>query len=98
MGHNPGALPILSEWSQYGPVLFDAEDDHPGEFASGSLESRRVEKLEQQALDKLTHITAASPLIAEEYRRRFPDLQVTPIDNAFERSIQPELQTMDGGL
>ena len=34
IGHNPGALPILSEWSQRGPVLFDAEDDHPGEFAS----------------------------------------------------------------
>jgi len=96
MGHNPGALPILSEWSQYGPVLFDAEDDHPGEFASGSLESRRVEKLEQEALGKLHHITAASPLIAEEYRRRFPHLQVTPIDNAFERSIQPEFQTIDG--
>ena len=95
IGHNPGALPILSEWSQYGPVLFDAEDDHPGEFAPDSPESRRVEGLEQGELSKLAHITAASPLIAEEYRRRFPHLQVTPIDNAFERSIQPEFQHIE---
>lgn len=95
IGHNPGALPILSEWSQQGPVLFDAEDDHPGEFASGSPESHQVAKLEQQELRKINHITAASPMIGEEYRRRFPHLKVTAIDNAFERSIQPEFQAIE---
>lgn len=92
IGHNPGALPILSEWSQHTPVLFDAEDDHPGEFASHSPESQRVAKLEEEELSALTQITTASPLIGEEYHRRFPHLKVTPIDNAFELSIQPEFQ------
>ena len=95
IGHNPGALPILSEWGSHGPVLFDAEDDHPGEFESDTPESHQVEQLEQKELSGLTHITAASPLIGEEYRRRFPHLKVTPIDNAFERFIQPQFQPLE---
>ena len=95
IGHNPGTLPILSEWSSNGPVLFDAEDDHPGEFESNTPESQKVEQLEQSELRRLSHITAASPLIGEEYRRRFPHLKVTPIDNAFEQSIQPKFQPLE---
>ena len=95
IGHNPGALPILSEWNRHSPVLFDAEDDHPGEFESDTRKSQQVEQLEQVELRELTHITAASPLIGEEYHRRFPHLQVTPIDNAFEQSIQPKFQPLE---
>lgn len=95
IGHNPGALPVLSEWSRRGPVLFDAEDDHPGEFVLTSPESQRVAQLEADELATLTHISAASPLIGEQYQLRFPHLQVTPIDNAFERTLQPKLQSLE---
>ncbi|MDA8695956.1 hypothetical protein N9L83_03295 [Flavobacteriales bacterium] len=95
IGHNPGALPILSEWSHRGAVLFDAEDDHPGEFDLASPESQRVAQLEAKEFATLTHISAASPLIGEQYQLRFPHLQITPIDNAFERTLQPKFQTLE---
>ena len=94
IGHNPGALPILSEWSRRGPVLFDAEDDHPGEFDLTSHESQRAAQLEANEIRNLTHISAASPMIGEQYQLRFPHLQITPIDNAFERTLQPEFQPL----
>lgn len=95
IGHNPGALPILSEWSQRGPVLFDAEDDHPGEFHLASPESQRVVQLEDNEIATLTHLSAASPLIGEQYQLRFPHLNLTSIDNAFERTLQPEFQPLE---
>ena len=95
IGHNPGMLPILSEWSQRGQVLFDAEDDHPGEFDLASPESQRVDQLEVNEIANLTHISSASPLIGEQYQLRFPHLQVTPIDNAFERTLQPQFQSLE---
>ena len=95
IGHNPGVLPVLSEWSRRGPVLFDAEDDHPGEYDLTSPESQRVAQLEANEIATLTHISAASPLIAEQYQLRFPHLQVAPIDNAFERAVQPQFQSLE---
>ena len=94
IGHNPGSLPVLSEWNKRGPVLFDVEDDHPGEFALASPESQRVAQLEANEIVNLTHISAASPLIGEQYQLRFPHLQVTPIDNAFERALQPAFRSL----
>ena len=96
IGHIPGALPILSEWSSEGTVLFDAEDDHPGEFKVHSPESLRVAELEKYHLKEITHITAASPLIDKEYHRRFPHLEVTAIDNVFDLDFQPEFQEAAG--
>jgi hypothetical protein len=95
IGHNPGALPILSEWNQRGPVLFDAEDDHPGEFDLASPESQRVVQLEDHEIATLSHLSAASPLIGEQYQLRFPHLNLTSIDNAFERTLQPEFQPLE---
>ena len=78
-----------------GPVLFDAEDDHPGEFNLASPESQRVSQLEANEFVNLTQISAASPLIGEQYQVRFPHLLVTPIDNAFERKLQPQFDSLE---
>ena len=95
IGHNPGALPILTEWSQRGPVLFDAEDDHPGEYALSSSESQRVAQLENYELPLLTHVSAASPMIGQQYQQRFPNLNITTINNTFDKSLQPEFHPLE---
>ena len=94
IGHNPGALPVLTAWRHHCPVLFDAEDDHPGEFKLNSLESQRVAKLEAKELKNLNTITAASPLIGAEYSRRFPHLRITTVDNCFDARLQPSFQDL----
>ena len=91
IGHNPGALPILSTWSQTtgGRILFDAEDYHSGEYPEGSKESSAVRKLEDRHMSNFALITAASPLIANKYAGRFKQLKAIPLNNAFERQLQP---------
>lgn len=94
IGHNPGALPLL-RWAKVTlgvPVLFDAEDYHSGEFEEGSLEHRQTQFLEDQNLPVIGAISAASPLIAEAYRKRFPSLQVDTVNNAFPTSLQPNFE------
>lgn len=92
IGHNPGTLPLL-RWAKVSmnvPVLFDAEDYHSGEFEKGSPEHRQTQFLEDQNLPIIGAISAASPLIAEAYRNRFPSLEVDTVNNAFPTSIQPK--------
>ena len=92
IGHNPGTLPLL-RWAKVSlgiSVLFDAEDYHSGEFEEGSPEHRQTQFLEDQSLPIIGAISAASPLIAEAYRNRFPSLQVDTVNNAFPTSLQPD--------
>ena len=97
IGHNPGSLPVLLKWGELGPVLFDAEDDHPGEFDLNSPESGKVAQLENATLPSIDHMTAASPLIGRQYQHRFPHLKATTIDNVFDRTLQPEFSTPPNG-
>ena len=94
IGHNPGALPILTQWNKKagGPVLFDAEDYHSGESADGSPEQAQMMDFEDHHLNQLHRMTAASPLIAAAYRQRFPHINVSIVDNAFEAEQQPQFQ------
>ena len=54
-----------------------------------------MDQLEVNEIANLTHISAASPLIGNQYQLRFPHLQVTPIDNAFERTLQTQFQSLE---
>ena len=94
IGHNPGALPILSEWSERGPVLFDAEDFHRGEFSQGSKEIELVTQIEDQHISKLTFLTAASPLIQETYQKFYPRIKCVTINNTFDLKLQPEFKPL----
>lgn len=91
LGHNPGALPVLSRWSYDtgGLTLFDAEDFHSGEYTDGSPEQNKFNQFESKYLSQLKWMTAASPLIGNAYRERFPNVSITTIDNAFESTLQP---------
>ena len=85
IGHNPGSLgPVfrISEKLKI-PALFDAEDYHRGEAVQSDPAMGRIIKLEDKVLGRLTHITAASPLIADAYRALYPKLQIRTVNNAF---------------
>ena len=99
IGHNPGALPILTKWHNNTgkPVLFDAEDFHSGEHYEGSGEHKKMSGFESRHFGQLSRITAASPLIGNAYQDRFPHLSVTPINNAFDALLQPDFAPMTEG-
>lgn len=93
IGHNPGALPILSRIHRdlSIPVLFDAEDFHRGEFKEGDSNQNKVIRLEDTHFQHLRVITAASPLIGAAYKELYPHLKVTVVNNAFDLAMQPPL-------
>lgn len=85
IGHNPGALGPLIRISKglNVPALFDAEDYHRGEAARQESATTSITKLEDSLLPDLTRMTAASPMIAQAYRKLYPALSVTTVNNAF---------------
>ena len=90
IGHNPGALPILHQWKRAtgGKVLFDAEDFHRAESYWSRVDKGHVmEKLENQVLPILEGMSAASPLIAEAYRRLYTSQHTVTVNNAFPQSL-----------
>ena len=54
-----------------------------------------MKAFEGRHLPLLKSITAASPLIGEAYQDRFPHLQVTTINNAFDAALQPDFQPLN---
>ena len=85
IGHNPGALgPLIRISKRLNiPALFDAEDYHRGEAAQQAAATTRITQLEDRLLPDLAQMTAASPLIAQAYRKLYPALRVTTVNNAF---------------
>ena len=99
IGHNPGALPILTKWKAATgkSIIFDAEDFHRGEAEAGGDEALAVQRLEDHHLPKTDRITAASPLISEAYQELYPTASVVTLNNAFERGLQPTFQNLLNG-
>lgn len=94
IGHNPGTLPLL-RWTKITlgiSVLFDAEDYHSGEFEVGSSQHLQTKLLEDESMTIIGAISAASPLIAQAYKSRFPTLKVDIVNNAFPTSLQPDFR------
>lgn len=91
IGHNPGALPILTRIRRELsiPVLFDAEDFHRGEFSEADPNQLEIISFEDKHFPELESITAASPLIGAAYKKLYPHLKVTVVNNAFELAMQP---------
>ena len=96
IGHNPGALPVLTQWKKNtgGTILFDAEDYHCGENPEGSPEQIRMMGFEDHHLNQLDRMTAASPLIAAAYHKRFPHINISVVSNAFESQWQPSFRAI----
>jgi len=102
IGHNPGSLaPLVAIGEKLGiPTIFDAEDFHRGEVYW--VEQKKVDiiiEIENRAFRNIHALTAASPLIAESYRKLYPNLYTIDVNNAFSKNIlaqSPEPKT--GGL
>jgi len=77
VGHNPGTLPIAWRIARQSGAKcgFDAEDFHSGMTRDGEKQSTEAEvnrRWESRYLPRYDFLTAAAPLIAEEYMRRYP--------------------------
>ena len=96
IAHNLGALPIACRAAKTNQkkVGFDAEDFHRNETTDDSTKKDYIikAKIEDKYLPTVNYITAASPLIGEEYNRLY-NIQVTTILNVF-----PKLVLRDGNF
>ncbi|HVW15742.1 MAG TPA: hypothetical protein VHB54_18065 [Mucilaginibacter sp.] len=87
IGHNSGALPatVIAAEANKKPCGFDAEDFHRFEV-SDDLDNPDVilkALIEDRYIPQLSYLTASSPLIAEEYRKLFPEKNPAVILNVF---------------
>jgi glycosyltransferase involved in cell wall biosynthesis len=85
IGHNLGALPgVIDAAKKHGGIaIFDFEDFHRGEDAADSLHWQKVVAIENSFVPSIKFATAASPLIAEEYKKLFTSLSLIAVNNCF---------------
>ncbi|MDX2189584.1 MAG: hypothetical protein SFY32_06955 [Bacteroidota bacterium] len=94
IGHNLPALPIAVNAAKYHKAKcgFDAEDFH--RFGNTNNENSRdfllAKYLEDKYLPLVDYLSAASPLIAQEYQKLYPFLIPVVINNVFPLSIKVE--------
>ncbi|WP_026899004.1 glycosyltransferase family protein [Daejeonella oryzae] len=84
IAHYPDSLAIAARAAKINKALFayDAEDFHRGEDIPQEM-IKAVSLLENRLLKLASYISAASPLIAEEYRKLVPDVKVVSVENMF---------------
>lgn len=92
IGHNLGALPAAvhaaKKWKA--KSAFDAEDYHRGEASVSSTHYKFAVSIENKYMPQLSYLSAASPLIAEAYKKLFPAQDVFTLNNVFSRQyLQP---------
>lgn len=100
IAHYLGALPAArrAALKHDAQMIFDAEDFHRGEQAYFAQQVGDVIAVEDQLLPKADVITAASPLIAREYGKLFPEKNTIVVNNAFSLcNIQP-LRARSSGI
>lgn len=100
IGHNLGALPAVAAAAQYfgARAAFDFEDYHRGEDAPESEHAAKTTLVENHFVPALNHATAASPLISAAYRRHFPNLPITTVNNCFPLSYRVAASVPDKPL
>lgn len=91
IGHNLGALPatVIAANFNNKKCGFDAEDFHRHETSDDANhpDVKLKRYLEEQFFPHLSYLSAASPLIAEEYKILFPALNISTILNVFPKKI-----------
>lgn len=102
IAHNLAALPIAVKAAKFHHAKcgFDAEDFHRQEVTDdiNSFEYKSAKYLEDKYLPQVDYITAASPLIAAEYEKLYPQLNPVVINNVFSSQTQnlPNVQNWEG--
>lgn len=86
IAHNLGALPVVGKIASIlnKPFVFDAEDFHRGQNATGSFEYIQHSLIENYWMPKAGLITVASPLIANKYKQLL-GLESLLINNVFSK-------------
>lgn len=100
IGHNLASLPIVVKLAKFHQAKcgFDAEDFHRQEVTDNkdSKEYQNAKYLEDKYLPQLEYMTAASPLIALEYKKRYAQINPVVINNVFSTaSIQKTFNKED---
>ena len=99
IAHNLGALPAAVMAAKYSnaKVGYDSEDMHSGQFASTTDIMYLLNKHIEEKYFKLTdYFTAASPLIAENYKSIYSYLAPVVINNVFPKTNLSIKQNYDG--
>jgi glycosyltransferase involved in cell wall biosynthesis len=99
IGHNLAALPVaVAAAKKYKSLCgFDAEDFHRQEVSDDVFSFNYLisKYLEDKYFPEINYITAASPLIAEEYKKIYPSKNPIVINNVFPSIYQlkqPEIE------
>ena len=92
LGALPAATKAAAQWKA--KMIFDAEDFHRGEQSYYPAQVKAIMRLEEKYLPMATAITAASPLIAKEYKNLFPQQKIVVINNVFSKKyLQPHISS-----
>ena len=93
IAHNLGALAPAALAAKKNDSLyaFDAEDYHRGQSSDGDEESKRAKIIEDRYIPGVVYLTAASPLIAANYKQHYPEENPIVLNNVFSlKYLQPE--------
>ncbi len=87
IGHNLGSIKAVVDSSKkyIGLSSFDFEDFHRGEDFRDSKHWKIVASIENKFVPHINFFTAASPLISEEYKKYYPNIDVLSILNVFDK-------------
>lgn len=100
IAHNLGALPaaILAAKNQNCKVGYDAEDMHSAQFGNLKSQGYLLNKfIEERYFPQVDYFTAASPLIAKNYKIEYPYLKPILLNNVFPKTnphIKPKEDTV----
>ena len=85
IAHNLGALApaALAAKRNHSLYAFDAEDYHRGQSSDGHEESKRAKIIEDRYIPGVVYLTAASPLIAANYKKHYPQVDPIVLNNVF---------------
>lgn len=102
IGHNLGALAAVIKAAEkhHAKSGFDAEDFHRQEVSDDkdSLHYKNVKYLEDKYLSKADYVTAASPQIADAYKRLYPGIKPVPILNVFLQDTSVKERAVNKGI
>lgn len=91
IAHNLGALAAAAEAAKINnsKYAFDAEDFHRAQEEDDHKEANSINLIESHYFPKAGFITASSPLIAAEYKKLYPGIEFTVVNNVFNKQQQP---------
>jgi glycosyltransferase involved in cell wall biosynthesis len=85
IGHNLGAIASIVKAAHKfkAETIFDFEDFYRGEYDEDSIDAHMVRDIEIKYICKVNIFIAASPEIANAYKRIFPEINIQTILNVF---------------